>query len=148
MVVSRDGRGLSLVIMLAARLSVAGSLALVAGCASEKNPNYVSGPMAQRMAAAPPHKVEMEDDGEPVQAPPVRRMRPEEDDPSQPWSPNYGRGGAASTPQPPLSTRLPKQVDAAVTDQRASTSSLTSLSSTEADALIAQAITAQEMRQQ
>ena len=35
-------------------------------------------------------KVEVEDDGVPVQSPPVRRARSEPDDPNEPFSPNYG----------------------------------------------------------
>jgi hypothetical protein len=42
------------------------------------------------VAAAP---VEVEDDGLPAQSAPPVRIRMVPDDPSQPWSPNYGRTG-------------------------------------------------------
>jgi len=107
----------------------------------------VHGSGSHQMAAIP-HKVEIEDDGQPVQPPPARAMRPEEDDPSQPWSPNYGQGGAPAVPSAParaVSPQLPKQVDAYIpaptpaTYQPAvtSTGSLTRLSDNEADAVIA-----------
>ena len=162
MVALRQGRWPQKLLLLAARLSVAGPLALVAGCASDK-PSHVSGPMAQT-AAAQPAKIELEDDGAPVQPPPARATRPEEDDPSQPWSPNYGpnsgNGGAASVPQPAPNPRLPRQVDASAADgpqtvalhgsyiasAPASTGALTNLSARDADAVIAQAINAQETR--
>jgi hypothetical protein len=132
-------------------------LVLLAGCASDK-PSYVHGSGSHQMAAIP-HKVEIEDDGQPVQPPPARAMRPEEDDPSQPWSPNYGQGGAPAVPSAParaVSPQLPKQVDAYIpaptpaTYQPAvtSTGSLTRLSDNEADAVIARAINAHEMRRQ
>jgi hypothetical protein len=163
MVALSDGAWPSRMVLLAARLCVAGPLALIAGCASEKAPNYVQGSMAQHVASAQPRKVEMEDDGEPVQPPPARATRPDEDDPNQPWSPNYGRGGAAPAQQSQPNGRLPKQVDASAADsaepaswQRAatdgrmtgSTGTLTHLSNREADDVVAQAISAQEMRRQ
>ena len=165
MVALRDGGRPSRIGLLAARLCVAGPLALIAGCASEKSPSYVSGPMGHQVAQAqaPTHKVEMEDDGEPVQPAPLRRMRPEEDDPSQPWSPNYGKDGAATMPPSTPNPRLPRQVDAAVAEpskriiwtaprfddpQLASTGALTQLSRAEADTIVAQAISTQEMRGQ
>ena len=160
MVALRQGRWPQKLLLLAARLSVAGPLALVAGCASDK-PSHVSGPMAHN-AAAQPEKIEMEDDGVPVQPPPARATRPEEDDPSQPWSPNYGNGGAASVPQQAPNPRVPRQVDASAADAAqtvalhgsynasvpASTGALTNMSARDADAVIAQAINAQETRRQ
>jgi hypothetical protein len=48
------------------------------------------------VAAAP---VELEDDGLPAQSAPPVRIRMAPDDPSQPWSPNYGRiGGPVPAP--------------------------------------------------
>ena len=43
-------------------------------------------------------RVEIEDDGLPAQLAP-RNRRPGPDDPSQPWSPNYGRGGEPEKPR-------------------------------------------------
>lgn len=58
-----------------------------------------------RVAAQPPQKVEMEDDGQEAQLPPPARVRSAPDDPSEPWSRNYGSGAARSTelrpPSPP-----------------------------------------------
>ena len=65
-----------------------------AGCAKDDySQSYAYD--ASRMRAAAAHEqrapqVEVEDDGLPVQAPPVHRGRPEADDPSEPFSPNYG----------------------------------------------------------
>lgn len=66
------------------------------GCAESRSrygeANYVRAVPPQVAQAEP---VELEDDGLPAQvAPPLRRNRPEADDPSQPWSPNYGNPGA------------------------------------------------------
>lgn len=49
--------------------------------------SYAGGPRAQAAAAAP---VEMEDDGRPAQVAPRMAAAPAKDDPSEPWSPNYG----------------------------------------------------------
>ena len=158
MVALRHGRWPRRLVVLAARLSVAGPLALVAGCASDK-PSHVSGPMSQNVAATP-QKIEMEADGVPGQPPPARAMRPDEDDPTQPWSPNYGKGGAATLRTPAPISRLPRQVEASAqdapqtvtphrlyaSDVPASTGTLTHLSNSDADAVIAQAINMQEMR--
>ena len=132
-------------------------LVLLAGCASDK-PSYVHGAGSHQMAAVP-RKVEIEDDGQPVQSPPVRSMKPEEDDPSQPWSPNYGKGVAPSAPSAPARVggpNLPRQMDAYVPAPTpaayrpavSSTGSLTRLSDREADAVMTQAINAHEMRRQ
>lgn len=42
------------------------------------------------VAAAPPRPVDLEDDGREAQAPPPRRIRQEPDDPTEPYSRNYG----------------------------------------------------------
>ncbi len=138
----------------AARVCVFGPLLLVAGCASDNKASYVNGP-GQQMAAAP-RKIEIEDDGQPVQPPPARPVNPAEDDPTQPWSPHYGKGVVVpSSPPRAPSPGLPKQMDASVpapipvnyrTVAEASTGSLTQLSVQEADAVIARAMTAHEMR--
>jgi hypothetical protein len=149
MVALSDGRRSSKVLVLAQCGSAAVAVLLLAGCASEKEPQYVQGPMGQHVAQAQPRKVEMEDDGEPVQAPPVRKMHPEDDDPSQPWSPNYGRAGGG-TPEPAQAPRATNRQIEASTRPLAPTSTgmFTRLTSTEANAIIAQAISAQEMQRQ
>src|SRR5690606_11993813 len=50
---------------------------LLAGCASQSD--YYGGP-----------QVAMEDDGRPAQIPPFLRAKPVVDDPTEPFSPNYG----------------------------------------------------------
>lgn len=50
---------------------------LLAGCATQSD--YYSGA-----------QVAMEDDGRPAQIPPLLRAKPVEDDPTEPFSPNYG----------------------------------------------------------
>lgn len=59
--------------------------------------------MAQHVPAPNAAPVEVEDDGLPTQVPPVRRARAVVDDPSEPFSPNYGTRGhtvPASAPEP------------------------------------------------
>jgi hypothetical protein len=153
----------------AARVCVFGPLLLVAGCASEQKASYVNGPHflgpGQQMAAAP-RKVEIEDDGQPVQPPPARPINPAEDDPTQPWSPNYGKGIVGpSSPRPTHAPRLPRQMDASIPapiptsvqtpfstpvsyrrPDETSTGSFTVLSAAEADEVVARALSAHEMR--
>ena len=153
----------SSLVVTAARVCVFGPLVLVAGCATNK-PSYVYGSGAQQMAAAQARKVEMEDDGQPVQPPPARAMHPAEDDPSQPWSPNYGKGVVPSAPARAPNLNLPRQVEAAVPAPipaampaawpvtfrvaTTSTGSLKQLSNAEADTIMARAINTHEMRRQ
>ena len=69
----------------AARFGALGLALLSAGCASKPE----TAPPARMTAPAQVAKVDIEDDGLPAQvAPRYRRAGP--DDPSQPWSPNYG----------------------------------------------------------
>jgi hypothetical protein len=152
----RHGMLPSSIPLKAARVCVFGPLLLVVGCASENKASYVNGP-GQQMAAAP-RKVEIEDDGQPVQPPPARPVNPAEDDPSQPWSPNYGKGVVVpSSPSPSKAPRPSWQMDANIPAPipvpasfrpaaETSTGSLTQLSATEADAIMARAMTAHEMR--
>jgi hypothetical protein len=151
---------------LAARSCVVGLAVVISGCASNKQPNYAGAPYPgddHRVAAAPmpqrtadlPRKVEIEDDGKPAQAPPARAMRPEEDDPSQPWSPNYGRGGVAPLPAQP-SRPKPQQFQAMLSTEPASAVPNVAprlvasrrLTDAEADQLIARAVSAHEMQRQ
>lgn len=165
----RYGKMPSKILSLAAGACLLAPVVLLSGCASDQPPSYVQGPSAQQLAAVQARKVEIEDDGQPVQPPPARAVRPEEDDPTQPWSPNYGGNRPAQTtggrtPSAPVrspSPYVPTQVDAAAasllrpvlhhqdTDSAvnsASTGSLTRLSDADADTIMAQAINAQEWR--
>jgi hypothetical protein len=63
------------------------------GCASDPSSYsqanmYAGGP--KPTAAAVPIPIEMEDDGHPAQLPPRVDTARAPDDPSEPWSPNYG----------------------------------------------------------
>lgn len=149
---------------VAARVCVIGLGVVVTGCAANKQPTYVGGPFAGANQVAPSRvnelrKVEIEDDGKPAQAPPIRKMRPEEDDPTQPWSPNYGKGAASpAVPAPagdtvaPLPPRAPwpRPVEASVRTTALPPQVLASRRLTEAEAeeVMLRAVTAHEMRKQ
>jgi hypothetical protein len=135
-------------VVKAARLCVIGCAFVVSGCAANKQPAYVAGPSpyigvpapmpsprgAQVAAAVKSKaKIEIEDDGLPVQSPPPARIRDEPDDPSEPFSPNYGGPRAPA----PATTPVPRK---SVQSAR--------LSDSQADALIRRAIAAHEMRHQ
>ena len=88
--------------------------ALMAGGCGHQNYNqqagwYAGGP--RQTAAVVPIPVDMEDDGRPAQLPPRADVRQTADDPTQPWSPNYG--GPATRPAvkqaPNTDTPVPKQ---------------------------------------
>jgi hypothetical protein len=142
----------------AARFCVIGLAAVVSGCAAHQAPSYVHGPgtqsRPQQMAAVA--KDDLEDDGRPAQVPPLQRSIPEEDDPTQPWSPNYGGPNTAPNqpsvlkPKPQPKSRgktydamidpaapIPAPMPAAVRMSRA-----------DEDSIIARAISAHEMRNQ
>ncbi len=131
-----------------ARICVIGCAVVVSGCAANKQPSYVAGPSpyigvpapmppqrGAQMAAAVKAKarVEIEDDGLPVQSPPPARIREEPDDPSEPFSPNYG---GPRVPAPATAPGPRKSLQSA------------RLSDGQADALIRRAIAAHEMRNQ
>jgi hypothetical protein len=138
--------------LVAARIGVIGLTVVASGCASNHAPSYVNGPSSQvrPQQVAAITKEELEDDGRPAQAPPLRRSRPEDDDPSQPWSPNYGGPNSSSgepsshTPRPAPKSRT-KMYDAAAD---APTKVAVHLSTAEQDSVIARAISAHEMRNQ
>jgi hypothetical protein len=60
-----------------------------AGCAADNNIYYASSPAVAGYVAQAP-SVQVEDDGLPSQAPPSARIRQMPDDPSEPYSRNYG----------------------------------------------------------
>ncbi|MFT3730194.1 MAG: adhesin [Hyphomicrobium sp.] len=74
------------------RFASAAAAVCLAGCASG-NATYPTTPAY--VAQGP--SVQMESDGIPVQAAPSARIRQLPDDPSQPFSPNYGGENPAST---------------------------------------------------
>jgi hypothetical protein len=85
----------------------------VAGCAGADR--------AQDLARG--ERVQIEDDGLPVQAPPPTGIRQQADDPSEPFSPNYGSRASPAVPEARVR-----------------------LSRAEEDAIIARAITEHEAR--
>ena len=105
----------------AAKCAALTSMLAVAGCATnqeQRRDAYARDAYAQRTAVAPQRAAqpEVEDDGLPSQvAPPIGR-RTEPDDPSQPYSPNYGRikvvpqRAAAVASSPGGSAIMPRRV--------------------------------------
>jgi len=98
---------------------------LAAGCSSA-NSQRASGPqwgVANQQSAAQTvsRKPDLEDDGMEAQPEPPRRQMVEPDDPSEPFSPNYGRSPgdppavrpSAPTPRPPQPGNGPPRVKAA-----------------------------------
>jgi hypothetical protein len=118
----------------------------LSGCATSQQPPQYAG--AYQPPAPVPQtasgKADVEADGRPAQLPPARRPLPEEDDPSQPWSPNYGRPpGTYERPVAPparsAASRTPDVQTTAALPARA-------LRAAEADAVILRAIQAHEVR--
>lgn len=132
-------------LLSAARLGVLGLAALcTAGCASKQAsydpPARVAGPAAPQGQAPWQVKVEIEDDGLPAQLAP-RHRAPVQDDPSEPWSPNYGRHtptkaqkAEAPTAETPARARKPQ------TRQQ--------ITAMDEEAIIRRAIAEHEMRHQ
>ena len=131
---------LKLLMSSAARFLVLGLTgAALAGCAATRSPQYAGAPVP-RPVTEQQWKVEIEEDGKPAQAPPARRMRPEEDDPSQPWSPNYGSKSPLPVAPPPTrgpQRTWPKPVEATHRGP---------MDDREAEVIIARAVNAHEMR--
>ncbi|HML27596.1 MAG TPA: adhesin [Hyphomicrobium sp.] len=75
----------------------AGAAALSAGGCANTNASYNSASAAPVAYVAQGPSVQMESDGLPVQAAPAATIRQLPDDPSQPFSPNYGGSNPAST---------------------------------------------------
>ena len=78
-------------------INVIGVGLLVSACASShashEGYSNVGGPepnQVAQVAMSAPKQVELEADGLAVQAPPLKRKHTEPDDPSEPFSPNYG----------------------------------------------------------
>lgn len=135
----------------ALRLGVAGAILACAGCASSQSQSHVAGPIA---SADPSYwRVEIEDDGIPAQLAP-RNRPPTPDDPTEPWSPNYGSGssGPAATPertpesQPPVRRMRPKAASAPATSQQRVPIAAADVAELDADEIIRRAIAEHEMR--
>ncbi len=103
------------------RLAVLGAALLMplvlSGCASNSNPNTRGTSLLswrlfeepRRLAVGTAAKLDLEDDGVPAQSPPSYHVRQTADDPTQPWSRNYGRSAE----------QIPETVSAAAIDASA-----------------------------
>lgn len=155
MSVVRSGASAPSAIRSAARLGVLGLAVLAAGCASKQASTYpgdrLAGPVPEhhRQAAWTP-KVEIEDDGLPAQLAP-RHRPPVSDDPSEPWSPNYGTQPRAKPETSPAKAAgaapvMRGQVHGSDTAPGLNGRSPTRLSDLDEDAIIRRAIAEHEMR--
>lgn len=128
--------------------TIVSALALAGCAASQQTKDYQSysgapypGDPPRRVAIAkPPAAPVIEGDGLPTQAAPMLRPNREPDDPSEPFSPNYGPPPASVTREAPRPPAQPKQPVAAPMRRAAITEA-------EADAIVAQAIVAHEVRE-
>ena len=156
------GFGLRRSFPLAARVCVIGLAGVVlGGCATNREPSYVQGPVMAAPASKSAHNqaAEVEEDGMPAQVAPSARRPPLPDDPSEPWSPNYGGPAEAKpapgTPEPPpqRSNRRPRKEETADASAEPSPkpqarrqAATVRLSEAAADQMIERAIAAHEMR--
>lgn len=87
-------RATGLVARFFAASKILGAGLMLSACAANQaqydRPANVGAASERRLAVATPPKIEIEDDGLAVQSPPRARRRIEPDDPSEPFSPNYG----------------------------------------------------------
>ena len=120
---------------------MAASALLLSACAQSQSHQYQSNAgvdaQSSRVAVAAPPRVVMEKDGLPGQHPPRVQRHPGVDDPSEPFSPNYGPPPRPNGHwgQPPV-VRPSKVVREATFDPR------------KAQAIIAQAVAMHELRSQ
>jgi hypothetical protein len=80
-----------------------------AGCASDSNVYYAKTPVVAAYVAKAP-AAEVEADGLPTQPPPSVRIRQMPDDPSEPYSRNYGGPNPATVDAVPVETQSPVRV--------------------------------------
>lgn len=120
--------------------SLIGLLVVLAGCASDRNAPHAStsATTPMHMAGAP-----VEADGLPAQIAPPRNGAPLEDDPREPWSPNYG--SVRPTRTSAIDTRTETAVVAMPPPVRAIAVSHTRPA--DAEDIIRRAVAAHEMRQ-
>lgn len=96
----RNYRGLS------ARAAMAALLAMLGGCASEQHQSAAPYGRANITVA---HTIDVEDDGLPAQSPPNKSARYAPDDPSEPYSRNYGGVNPSATGVPAAAGPAPQQ---------------------------------------
>lgn len=147
----RRGRSAVETARLGVVAAVVSALALGGCAASQQSKDYQSysgvpypGDAPRRVAVATPPgggrpASVIEGDGLPSQAAPMLRPNSEPDDPSEPFSPNYGPPPASVTREAPRPPARPKE-PAAAPVRRAT------VTEAEADAIVAQAIVAHELR--
>lgn len=134
-------------VRLLARAGVLVSIGLlVSACAASHTsydaPANVGAGNSGQVAMSAPSQVELEEDGVAVQAPPRRRENAEPDDPSEPFSPNYGPAPEGSSdPHPNTPARR-----ATLAPTLAYRSRTTPMTDAEANDIIVQAMIAHEQR--
>ncbi len=90
-----------------ARAAAAAVIAALGGCASHQNTanaQYPDGGVRVAQAVT-----EIEDDGLPAQTPPPPRIRHAADDPSEPFSRNYGGGNPSASAAPASEEQAPQR---------------------------------------
>ena len=143
----RCKRQLMIALLPIVKVSVAGLL--VSACANSQaaydQPSNMGGHGMPQVAVVAAPKVELEADGLAVQAPPFKRKRVEPDDPSEPFSRNYGPAPEGTEPAEPASVPVepPRQAGVAPPILR---SRITALSPSEQDAIVARAMAEHERR--
>ena len=134
-------------------INVIGVGLLVSACASSQTAydgySNVGGPEpneAAQVAMSVPKRVQLEDDGLAVQGPPVKRERAEPDDPSEPFSPNYGPAPAGEPDPVEPGHAAPSLVPAAQPQPLPFRSRTRPMTTAEAEAIKVQAMVAHEVR--
>lgn len=121
---------------------------LCSACAAQQAPSGVAGPQPPPPTATyvGTWKLQVEADGLPAQhAPRLRGTTP--DDPSEPWSPNYGTVPVRAEPLPAALPEPAKKIErAAATKAPDATASAHRIATVDADDIIRRAIAAHEMR--
>ena len=92
---------------LIARAAAAAVLAALGGCASDQNSANAQYPGPDMRVAQV--VTDVEDDGLPAQTPPSPRIRQTADDPSEPFSRNYGGGNPSASTGPLRDNEAPQR---------------------------------------
>ena len=131
-------------------INVIGVGLLVSACASShasyEGYSNVGGPQPSNVAMSVPKKVELEADGLAVQAPPLKRKDAEPDDPSEPFSPNYGPAPAGEPDAAEPGRALREMVPASHPRPLPFRSRTRPMTMAEAEAIKVRAMVAHELR--
>lgn len=92
---------------LSARAAVAVLLAALGGCASDQNQSATA--YGRANIAVAQATIDLEDDGLPAQSPPSKAVRFAPDDPTEPFSRNYGGVNPSATGVPAAAGPAPQQ---------------------------------------